>query len=388
MLLAQDPSTNTTAIVSQPWLGLQAPNAATYTTAIGIMPSSLYATAFNGDIDLVGGFTLTPSARAEVALEAAGSINGFQPNSINLSSGALQWGSSTVNLSDADPARVPGLADPLDSTADFVNVNALFSESGSVTGAHAVLQTQQALHAAGLLHADDLNPVEIFGGTGNVSGLTLYSAKSAQVVAGKDITDVGLYVQNDDPGDITTVTAGGDITPYDPASPLRTQAQAPGNALLVGGTIVAGPSSGNPTAGDIQLAGPGTLEVLAGSNINLGQTVGSAPADGTSVGITSIGNSANPNLPFQGADIVMAAGITGLGNIASSLPGLSNSAVDFSSFIAQYVNPATAAANAARYLPELAQMLGVTVAASSTPQQIWATLPNKIRPRTHPKRRI
>jgi hypothetical protein len=368
-------TTQTFGSVLQPWLGLNGAQLSNFSTMVGIMPSTVYATAFTGDINLVGGFTLSPSPAGQWSVEAAGSINGFEPNSANTSSGLAQWGSAVIDLSDANPSAIPGLVNPLvPSTTAFLNVDGLFAESGSVTGTYAVLQTQQALHSPGLLHADDPNPLVIDASTGDISGLTLYSAKSAKVSAGEDITDFSLYVQNDNPGDITAVTAGGNIVPYDPSSPLRTEVETSKQVFLNGGSQAAAPGTGNPNAGDIQIAGPGTLEVLAGGNIDLGETVGSAPANGTSVGITSIGNSANPYLPFQGASIVMAAGTPGLGSVATATPGLAESKIDFTDFISDYLNPATAPTNAARYVPELADMLGVTVPADSTPEEIWAML--------------
>lgn len=359
----------------QPWIGLNGAQLSNYNTLVGIMPSSLYATAFTGDVDLAGGFELSPAPSGQLSVQAAGSVNGFQPNSANTSTGLTQWGSAVINLSDANPAAIPGLANPLaPTTSAFLNVNGLFAESGSVTGAFAVLQTQQELHSPGLLHAGDPDPLVIDASSGNISGLTLYSAKSARVSAGADITDIGFYVQNDKPGDITTVTAGGDIIPYDPSSPLRSEVTSTKQVFLNGGSQAAAPGTGNPDSGDIQIAGPGTLEVLAGGNINLGETVGAAPGNGTSVGVTSIGNSANPYLPFQGSNVVMAAGVAGLGSLANASPGLADSRVDFADFISDYLNPSTAPANGARYLPELADMLGVAVPAGSTPDETWAML--------------
>src|SRR5208283_5138184 len=98
------------ATATQPWLGLGIPRIAYFDTLVGIMPSSLYATAFNGDINLDGAFTLLPSANGQIALVAAGSINGLQPNSVSLNTDKPQWASSVINLSDADPTRIPGLA--------------------------------------------------------------------------------------------------------------------------------------------------------------------------------------------------------------------------------------------------------------------------------------
>ncbi len=363
---------------TQPWLALNVPQISAFGTLVGIMPPTLRATAYSRDINLVGGFTLSPSADGQLALKAAGSVNGFQPNSAaaSISTAPAQWGSAVINLSDANPAAIPSVADPLSqatSTA-FSNVNSLFAESGSITGAYAVLQTQLALHSPGLLHAGDPNPVVIDAAGGNISGLTLYSAKHAQVSAGADITDVSLYVQNDAPGDITSVVAGGGIIPYDPSSPLRGEVTASKQLFLNGGSQAAAPGSGNPNSGDIQIAGPGTLEVLAGGNINLVQSVGAAPSNGTSTGITSIGNSANPYLPFQGANIVMTAGIPGIGGLGNAAPGLANSSIDFTDFISGFIDPLTAPSDSKRYLPELANMLGVSEPAGATPEVIWASL--------------
>ncbi len=367
--------TKTLGSTFQPWLALDVSQVSQFDTPIGIMPPSISATTYVGDIDLIGGFNLSPAPDGELVLDAAGSISGFQPNSASTTGSAqLLWASAVVDLSDANPAEIPGLADPSvysSNGSTFTTLNSLFAESGSITGSHGVLQTQEALHSPGLLHADDPNPLVMDASGGSISGLTLYSAKFAQVSAGENITDVGLYVQNDEPGDITTVTAGGDILPYDPSSPLRLEAAT---AKGIVGTGAAAPGTDNPTAGDIQIAGPGTLEVLAGGSINLGEPTGAIPTNGTSVGVTSIGNSGNPYLPFGGSSIVMAAGISGLGTTVGAAPGLADSKIDFADFISEYVNPATAPANAARYLPELADMLGVTVPAGDTPQQIWTLL--------------
>jgi hypothetical protein len=355
-------------------------NLAPFSTVAGLMPSSLYATAFGGDVNLVGSLTLSPSPQGQVAVIAAGSINGTQPNVTNPANDSPEWGSSMVNLSDAAPASIPGVVTPsavvnaagnTPSTAALQTIDGLFDESGSLTGNYGVIQTKDGLHAPGPLHADDPNPVELYSETGDISGLTLFAGKSVQVVAGQDITDIALYVQNDEPNDISEVIAGGNITLYDPNSPLRIQAQTAGNQLLASGATSL-PASGTPAAGDIQIGGPGTLEVLAGGNIGLG--VGPEAPNGTSAGITSIGNTANPHLPFAGANIITAAGISGLGSLASAAPGLADSSVAYSNFIAQYVDPSTAGANAALYLPELAAMLGVNLPADSTPQEIWNAL--------------
>lgn len=82
-------------------------------------------------------------------------------------------------------------------------------------------------------------------------------------------------------------------------------------------------------AGDIQVSGPGFLQVLAGRDLDLG--TGLNRSDGTGTGITSIGNGRNPSLPFDGAAITLAAGIG-----ASS--GLGTSAFNFTAFIRDFIH--------------------------------------------------
>lgn len=325
------------ATSSQPWLQSAESDISGFSTVDALMPSTLDVTAFSSDVNVIGSLTLMPSATGNINLLASGSLNGFAINSLldDPRLGTLQvWASSTIDLSDADPSKIPGATSPLSSQTGsnpsvFAGVNALFAESGA--SEDVPLQTKQALHASindGPLHAGDPNPVHLFAQTGDISGFTLFSGKVAQVIAGQDITDIGLYLQNTSASDISLVVAGRDIMAYDATSPLRVQATAPGNEFA-GQTTDSpqGGGTGAPDSGDIQVAGPGTVEVLAGRDLNLGVEADSeiVPA-GTHIGITTIGNSSNPVLPFAGANIVAAAGMGG----AST--GLDHSNLDFTAF--------------------------------------------------------
>jgi len=361
---------------SQPWLRLDeiGSTLSAFATVFALMPGSLRATAFSGDLNIVGSLTLSPSPTGTLDLMAAGSINGLQPNGVDPNTQNYAWGLSQIDLSDADPSRLPSVTSPLSlvylgpaATQSqqinawmkpnteligqvFGNIDAMFDESGSDEGTFAVLQTKEALHAPGLLHADDPDPVHVYALDGDISGITLFTPKSTRVVAGDDITDIALYIQNVAASDVSVVSAGGDIIAYDPNSPLRTEAQTRNNELFSG-----------PAAGDIQINGPGTLEVLAGRNLNLG--VGTLnTGDGTGVGITSVGNARNPYLPFAGADIIAAAGIGGSA-------GLDQSALNFDSFITEFLDPATTSGYATRYLPDLGTLLGLPT--GSDPSDIW-----------------
>ena len=346
---------------SQPWLRLNETNVKPFTTLVSLMPSTFRATAFSGDINLAGDLSLSPSSSGGLELTAAGSVNGLQPAGAYtiLSPSGKTWIGTTINLSDTDPSRVPGIGSPyafrstITGNPNAVTVNAtttllfltpidqLFQETGSFTGSAAVLQNKQALHAAGVLHSGDTEPVRIYGGNGSISGITLFSGKAARIVAGQDVTDFAFYIQNTNPKDVTLVSAGRDVVAYYPNSPLLTAGSTGGNLLGNGAS---------PRAGDVQLGGPGTLEVFAGRNLSTG--VGPNNANGTGVGITSIGNARNPSLPEQGAQIIAGAGI-GYGK------------PDFTAFIGQFLDPATGGAQSTRYLGELAVLLDIPGASAA-----------------------
>ncbi|MHA3772468.1 filamentous hemagglutinin family protein [Verrucomicrobiota bacterium sgz303538] len=352
----------------QPWLRLNETQVTPFTTVAGLNAPNLRATAFSGNLDIIGNLTLFPSERGTIELAAGGSLSGLGITGTVTINGVTTnaWAASRINLSDANPASVPGVASPFAyqtlvgtqlglarvTGADFLSsIDVLFEETGSTVGSAAVLQTKQALHAPGPLHADDLDPVRLYADSGNISGLTLFSGKAARVVAGNDLTDIALYVQNVREEDVTLVAAGRDIVAYNANSSARVQARSPGNTL----NLFEG-----PLAGDIQISGPGTLEVLAGRDLDLG--VGPNNPDRTALGITSIGNARNPNLPFEGAQIIAGAGI----GVAH---GLADSQIDFAGFIDAYLDPQSSNEKATKYLPEIGKMLGLSSASQS---QIWA----------------
>lgn len=339
----------------QPWLRLSELDLATFGTMLSVGAPTLRSTAFAGDVTMVGSLNLFPSATGTLELLAAGSINGLAPTGRYAESGRsyTNWTAATVNLSDADPSLFPGVTSPLayqtmagrmagvakESKLDILGATSeLVKETGSYTGDAAALETQRDLHAAGILHLGDPHPLRLYATGGDLAALTLFSPKSARMLAERDLTDVSFYIQNTDKLNISLVAAGRDLIPYNENAALRTaagdisQGNRIGNAVR---TTVSG-SSTNAAAGDIQISGPGLLEVLAGRNLDLG--AGANFSDGTGVGITSIGNSRNPSLPAEGADLLVAAGVKGTGGKGPAR-GLSGSTLDFGGFAAQYISP-------------------------------------------------
>lgn len=350
----------------QPWLRLSETSVHSFDTFFSLTPATLRAEAFSGNINLVGGFNMAPSPTGTLDLLAAGAINGLQIAGTTSFNGvpASVWESSRINISDADPSALLSPATPFAFQTTLPTPNTVlarttpegflaaydpaFQETGALDSS---IQTKQALHGITLLHANDLEPVRLYAGTGDIGDLTLFAPKATRLIAGRDITDIGLYLQNDRVDDVSLASAGRDIVAYNASSPLRARATSDGN-FLAGTTPTALPDG---QSGDIQISGPGALEVLAGRNLDLGS--GANRPDGTGVGLTSVGNARNLSLPFEGASIVAAAGL-GAGGSLSDRKDL-----HFDDFIAQYINPA--GVQSARYLPELELLLHPELASAS-----------------------
>jgi hypothetical protein len=313
----------TTSATSQPWLRLAVPSVGDLGSLLSLQPPSLKALSLAGSITFQGDYISSPAPLGGFSIVAAGGVQGLVQGGIGLEPKAKQvWVASTINISDSDPSKIPSPSSPLAQQAQYSGLNnnidnptisivspiaAMFAETGSYVGQNGSVQKLTQLHGNSLLHANDTVPVSIIAGSGNISGLTLFSPKETRITSGGDITDVGLYIQNDTTGSISVVSAAGDIVLYDPTSPTQ---------------IIANSKTINPLKqsvpiqnGDIQISGPGTLEVLAAGNIDLGNNPGSTDRS-LRVGITSIGNSRNLNIPSDalGADLIVGAGVSMLGD--------------------------------------------------------------------------
>ena len=342
----------------QPWLRLAELDASQYYTALTVLPPTLRSTALAGDINLVGDLNIFPAPSGTVELAAAGAIIGLQPAGRALTPTdvkkdpqipATVWTSARVNLSDAAPSSLAGVLSPVayqsfstvgrnltasrsSFTPALTSLNASFAETGSYSGVDGSVQVQRALHDASILHRNDPEPLRAYAMGGNIAGFELFSAKQARVLAGRDITDIAFYLQNNRPGDVSTIAAGRDIIPSNAGDPLRVLANSLARANFVTTsdqiTLVDG-SRGNALVGDIQVAGPGVLEVLAGRNTDLG--TGANRADGTGLGITTIGNLRNPFLAQTGAGLVVLTGLSAPDG--GPALGLAGSSLDLGSFV-------------------------------------------------------
>lgn len=245
--------------------------------ALELHPGTVEATSFGGNIALRK-LVMAPSPKGNLNLLAAGNVS--------------TEGVAYVAMSDADPALVPGIANPL--------------ASSSLLGTRMIeLRTG---HAATPLHADDDEPVTIVAANGSITmvgddvaehqstrgpGLTL--SKAAYIRAGGDVT-LNAHIQHSASSDLTSVSAGGDFRL--PSGKKNTR---------------------------LQIAGPGELLVKAGRNVDLADTSG----------ILSVANTTNPALPDQGASITLMA-------------GLGEEGADVAGYVARYIAPAAAGSDTLR----------------------------------------
>lgn len=226
---------------------------------------TLRATALSGDLILSGNTTLFPAA--------GGTIELFAEQNVLRSVDPIV----TLTLSDANPAALPSISAPQDDAASLIDL------LSAATGLNP------NLHAPTPVHAGDDAVSRIVARTGNVSfesetagpDTLLYFATPARIVAGRDIVDLPLTTQHDDANDITSLIAGRDI---------RYTISRDATGTILG------------SSREINVDGPGTLQLAAARNIDLQ----------TSAGISTRGNIANPNLPATGADISVLAGLNGL----------------------------------------------------------------------------
>lgn len=334
----------TNASYYQPWLRFSEVDLSNFETVFYTGAPNLKAAAFSGDINLVGSMTLFPSSTGTLELVASDGIIGLQSTGEGSIDGKNLnvWTSSSVNVSDADPALFPGISSPIayqslagrtrleavmSNLDPYAALNVALQETGSFSGLASSIDIKRSLHSESVLHKSDFTPIRIYASSGSITGLTLFAPKFTRVIANKDITDIALYIQNVSKDDVSIVSAGRDVIPYNENSPLRSLASNEDKGNYIGDATkrTSNDVLSNTLAGDIQINGQGYLEVLAGRNLDLG--TGPNYTDGTGVGITSLGNFRNPFLPFEGASIIAMAGVQGLSGGAAL--GLAGSSLDF-----------------------------------------------------------
>jgi filamentous hemagglutinin len=268
-----------------------------------IFPASLTLVALTQNLELSDA-TLFPSATGQLQLFAGRNIE-----------------SGNIYMSDAPSVNI--------STATATSLGAAGVDDISNVGNLPVY------NFLGDLHVNDPTSASIVAGQ-DIENLTLSIPKAATVEAGQDIVNLQYSGQNLNPTDITLIAAGRDfIDPpgYSPAG-LATSA----------------------TTGSVTLGGPGQLDIIAGRNIDLG----------FSVGVTTVGDLVNPNLPTAtGASINMLAGVgQDPENTSGFLQSIIEPSATYQQQLVSYVESLTGQSG-------LSTPQADTEFAALTPQQQW-----------------
>ncbi len=247
------------------------PLAASETASLTLYPGTLRAAALSGDVFVRGPMTLAPAASGQLELLAGKSV--VADGTLNVSALDMRYidqrvVDTTQRLYDNGAYALPLVSDP-DSNF-FLRIQPLTAAGYSGRTAHGAV----------LAHRNDLEPIRIVAVTGNVTGpdtvALLQSPKAFVIDAGQDVTGAWIGAQNLRASDRSAIRAGRNI---------RFDIDRLGNPL----------SSSNAV---VEIGGPGTLELRAGGDIDLGP----------SRGIISRGNFNNPVLPEGGAQLVVMGG--------------------------------------------------------------------------------
>jgi filamentous hemagglutinin len=240
-------------------------------------PPIVNIAALSGDVQLTStGLNLFPSATGNVSVLAQGSIGVSASN---------PTGDFSITMNETSPSAWPSALAPQ-------------------AGPNAPPATDLPLVP---LYQNEAQPVYIVANTGSITASDITLPKAADVIAGQNITDLNYLGKNLNPSDVTLIEAGGTLSYSTPTAPVT-------NQLLLNGN-------------GITLAGPGALEVLAGGDLNLGD----------SAGIVTSGNLTDTRLAATGASLIVGAGFG-----ANSGGGLRQPA--YTSFINTYLAPTSAGA--------------------------------------------
>ncbi len=189
--------------------------------------------------------------------------------------------------------------------------------------------------------------------------LTLFSGKFARILAGMTLQTSLSMFRTSSEDDVTVVSsAGRDIIPYNANS------VSPGGSCVNWHILASGQDT---LPGDIQISGLARSRSCGAQSRSWHRPARTPMAPEPASAASA--HARNPYLPFGGARLVIGAGI-------GSANGLENSKLDFETFISEFVE----GDNGARYLGELASLLGETstLADKLTPED-FSTLPTETR---------
>lgn len=251
--------------------------------------TSLQVASATGNVIFDGSAVYPPSVRVEapvgnITLNQAMSLYPAALGNLELLVGGSVYANAPIIMSDADPGKLPSIFRP--------------TGGGGSTGELSVVPSGIAAHAAGILHSGDPQPVRIHALAGDIIGQGEAPSafpKRTQIVAGGDVENFSLSIQNVDAQDVSVIQAGKRLV-------FTTQ--------------------GSRNNRMVEVNGPGRLMVVTGDDIDLGD----------SQGLVSRGNLSNPFLPEGGSTLTLLVGVLGNVDGVSALP-------DYPAFASKYLAP-------------------------------------------------
>jgi filamentous hemagglutinin family protein len=250
-----------------------------------LIPGRLTAAALGGDLEVLRGFAMAPGAVTQLNLLARGSVN--LRNLDSERSGVVQI--------DADPAQLPSSS--ATRALNESDYKLLRGETQGLLG-----------HNGSNLQAGSKEPMRVIALEGDIGGdfvpaATLDLIRRAEIIAGRDIRDLGFRIQQNNPADLTEIRATRDFV-----DSTISNLQAPTNVAHV-------------------ITGPGRVAISAGRNVDLGN----------SVGLVSRGNLDNPYLPEGGVSLQVVAGVAAAPSGSVALDASDPSAARAEAFFNQLV---------------------------------------------------
>lgn len=241
-----------------------------------VAPPTVQVSALDGAVKLLTSelyaLWLFPSATGNLSVYAGHDLS-------------IQGGSRGVVMLDGDPGRWPSVSRPALETGwtDGVYATLRPAELG-LAGENRKLSVDTLYSST--LHQNDALPATLYAGGSITTDTRLTVPKAAVVEAGGDIMDLSFAGQHFHETDVTLIKAGGRIVGRD-------------NTLS------------DRDSGMIQLAGPGELQVEAGTDLDLRtaggiQTIGNLPGSYYGISAFNVGNAA---LPDTGASVRVSAGM-------------------------------------------------------------------------------
>ena len=236
-----------------------------------LYPSILRAAALSGDVRIDRSMTLMPSSQRALEVLAYGSIG------TNLDAAQL----ININMSDAEPRFLPSVSAPTQQLEGSLSDGLIrLRERLDASTPDATL-----IHTATPTENPDSSRALFIAKQGDISfssaaEVTFFLPHAAVFSAGRDINNLSISGQHLSAQDVTQIKAGRDIS-FD--------------ALISSDGVVLANNR------QIELGGPGQLDIQAGRNISLGG----------SMGINTIGNTKNAALSAnEGAEITLLAGVS------------------------------------------------------------------------------